>query len=124
MSRMKHPARAARIKKMEMIRSRLRKIRSGTKPSTATAIIAVIWNETAISASSQNKKRPSCRDVSGQEKIGGNPTLTQRIKREAYLKAAHNATAKPGRSEEHTSELQSRGHLVCRLLLEKKKKKR
>src|SRR5436305_9486742 len=30
---------------------------------------------------------------------------------------------KPGRrSEEHTSELQSRPHLVCRLLLEKKKK--
>src|SRR5439155_26236054 len=30
----------------------------------------------------------------------------------------------PKRSEEHTSELQSRGHLVCRLLLEKKKKKK
>src|SRR2546422_8031027 len=29
----------------------------------------------------------------------------------------------PMRSEEHTSELQSRLHLVCRLLLEKKKKK-
>src|SRR5690625_7125532 len=29
----------------------------------------------------------------------------------------------PARSEEHTSELQSRGHLVCRLLLEKKKRK-
>src|SRR2546429_5467478 len=29
-----------------------------------------------------------------------------------------------GRSEEHTSELQSRLHLVCRLLLEKKKKRR
>src|SRR5689334_24642889 len=28
-----------------------------------------------------------------------------------------------GRSEEHTSELQSQFHLVCRLLLEKKKKK-
>src|SRR5215813_15499819 len=28
----------------------------------------------------------------------------------------------PRRSEEHTSELQSRPHLVCRLLLEKKKK--
>src|SRR6266487_6675231 len=28
----------------------------------------------------------------------------------------------PGRSEEHTSELQSPVHLVCRLLLEKKKK--
>src|SRR5437870_11216172 len=30
--------------------------------------------------------------------------------------------APASRSEEHTSELQSRGHLVCRLLLEKKKK--
>src|SRR5437870_10511446 len=30
-------------------------------------------------------------------------------------------TASENRSEEHTSELQSRGHLVCRLLLEKKK---
>src|SRR5690625_6993892 len=29
--------------------------------------------------------------------------------------------ALPSRSEEHTSELQSRGHLVCRLLLEKQK---
>src|SRR5436305_8827517 len=28
-----------------------------------------------------------------------------------------------GRSEEHTSELQSRPHLVCRLLLEKKKRR-
>src|SRR5437660_5864417 len=33
------------------------------------------------------------------------------------------ATPPVARSEEHTSELQSRGHLVCRLLLEKKKKK-
>src|SRR5215204_5715987 len=30
----------------------------------------------------------------------------------------------PGRSEEHTSELQSHSDLVCRLLLEKKKKKK
>src|SRR5690625_5508010 len=35
-----------------------------------------------------------------------------------------NAFAADWRSEEHTSELQSRGHLVCRLLLEKKKKKK
>src|SRR5205809_4475576 len=32
--------------------------------------------------------------------------------------------ARRGRSEEHTSELQSRLHLVCRLLLEKKKNKK
>src|SRR5947209_16361841 len=33
------------------------------------------------------------------------------------------ATSAPERSEEHTSELQSRQYLVCRLLLEKKKEK-
>src|SRR3712207_8406054 len=32
------------------------------------------------------------------------------------------AAGRGGRSEEHTSELQSRQYLVCRLLLEKKKK--
>src|SRR2546422_8430467 len=36
--------------------------------------------------------------------------------------AARICLALPHRSEEHTSELQSRLHLVCRLLLEKKKK--
>src|SRR5437660_5187445 len=40
---------------------------------------------------------------------------------EAWL---HSERPTADRSEEHTSELQSRGHLVCRLLLEKKKKKR
>src|SRR5439155_20467068 len=39
-----------------------------------------------------------------------------------YLRSASSAPANSCRSEEHTSELQSRGHLVCRLLLEKKKK--
>src|SRR2546429_7026492 len=43
------------------------------------------------------------------------------------LDASRVSTKQPGsnaeRSEEHTSELQSRLHLVCRLLLEKKKNK-
>src|SRR5687768_18012551 len=34
------------------------------------------------------------------------------------------SATRSSRSEEHTSELQSRLHLVCRLLLEKKKKKK
>src|SRR5258708_12620640 len=34
----------------------------------------------------------------------------------------HRVAARDDRSEEHTSELQSPDHLVCRLLLEKKKK--
>src|SRR3712207_7802249 len=53
----------------------------------------------------------------GQEKprVGGEP-LHVRIGRH------HQERALP-RSEEHTSELQSRQYLVCRLLLEKKKNK-
>src|SRR2546427_2115255 len=35
----------------------------------------------------------------------------------------HDDGSRDGRSEEHTSELQSQSNLVCRLLLEKKKKK-
>src|SRR2546429_2128289 len=40
-----------------------------------------------------------------------------------YLGGATVSLPKSKRSEEHTSELQSRLHLVCRLLLEKKKNK-
>src|SRR2546422_6626068 len=40
------------------------------------------------------------------------------------LAMALNCERRTPRSEEHTSELQSRLHLVCRLLLEKKKNKR
>src|SRR5437870_13328263 len=39
----------------------------------------------------------------------------------AAMRLLNGAGSKRVRSEEHTSELQSRGHLVCRLLLEKKK---
>src|SRR5439155_4450130 len=41
---------------------------------------------------------------------------------ERYYPGTGPVAVATGRSEEHTSELQSRGHLVCRLLLEKKKK--
>src|SRR3712207_7789299 len=40
----------------------------------------------------------------------------------AALEAARDSIIVTARSEEHTSELQSRQYLVCRLLLEKKKK--
>src|SRR3989442_8845639 len=50
-----------------------------------------------------------------RDRIGDAPALALAVDR-APLAAV--------RSEEHTSELQSRPHLVCRLLLEKKKKKK
>jgi len=51
-------------------------------------------------------------DKNFKEKINGGIVVT-----------IFSAEWQDARSEEHTSELQSRLHLVCRLLLEKKKKK-
>src|SRR5690349_23717472 len=51
---------------------------------------------------------------------GAHPTPARRRPRRPAPRAARAAA----RSEEHTSELQSRRDLVCRLLLEKKKKKK
>src|SRR5256885_6237173 len=49
--------------------------------------------------------------------------LRQRQRPDLGGRAARAAHARRGRSEEHTSELQSPCNLVCRLLLEKKKKR-
>src|SRR5690625_3379628 len=53
---------------------------------------------------------------------GGIPVLSLQ-KEKDLLSQLPSKQIRDARSEEHTSELQSRGHLVCRLLLEKKKKK-
>src|SRR3712207_8403363 len=45
-----------------------------------------------------------------------------RVEARDARQAPERAPERPARSEEHTSELQSRQYLVCRLLLEKKKK--
>src|SRR5690625_5839012 len=51
--------------------------------------------------------------------------LSEKLAQMTHISLLHNDTemlpALLDRSEEHTSELQSRGHLVCRLLLEKQK---
>src|SRR5262245_64910588 len=49
---------------------------------------------------------------------------SRRAGRALHGRVAEHRGADPGRSEEHTSELQSLRHLVCRLLLEKKKNNR
>src|SRR5437870_8654466 len=46
---------------------------------------------------------------------------SERFRGTHILTVRDDGSLKCVRSEEHTSELQSRGHLVCRLLLEKKK---
>src|SRR5439155_3667858 len=63
------------------------------------------------------RSRSHARKIRRKEALirGGHPVRASPIRRCAAAR-----TGCP-RSEEHTSELQSRGHLVCRLLLEKKK---
>src|SRR5690554_7572853 len=50
------------------------------------------------------------------------PAVVERADLELRRLVKATAGNRPVRSEEHTSELQSRPHLVCRLLLEKKKR--
>src|SRR5437870_6722186 len=67
-------------------------------------------------------ERRASQDLTGSRSRGLHSrtieVLDQRGIAERFLSEGH--VAQEPRSEEHTSELQSRGHLVCRLLLEKK----
>src|SRR5947209_13600789 len=59
-------------------------------------------------------------------KLGFDPAYLSTFEDKLFIEGPQTArrlTDKKLRSEEHTSELQSRQYLVCRLLLEKKKKK-
>src|SRR2546422_5529901 len=77
------------------IRRRKGSLRVGKSPGTAAPSAVVAFHDRARDDQSEDR---GCAD---QQPVAPPPT----------------------RSEEHTSELQSRLHLVCRLLLEKKKKK-
>src|SRR5258708_27804424 len=58
--------------------------------------------------------------------VGGSIPVSDRASEEAWRSFARpfdDSWRNPQRSEEHTSELQSPDHLVCRLLLEKKKRR-
>src|SRR5690625_5832945 len=54
-------------------------------------------------------------------KISSSLPPPEQDSRHLHLNSSSGSLEPIPRSEEHTSELQSRGHLVCRLLLEKKK---
>src|SRR2546422_8382537 len=67
----------------------------------------------------------TARDLGVLRGVTTNPSHMYKAGHRDFRKAIETicALADVPRSEEHTSELQSRLHLVCRLLLEKKKKK-
>src|SRR5690625_6019532 len=88
---------------------------SEVNPVTVTAEVAV------NAASTKGVDVPSA-EANGMAKSTVKTAMT-RENTEAVARAGRPvARSAILRSEEHTSELQSRGHLVCRLLLEKKKK--
>src|SRR2546425_6562971 len=67
--------------------------------------------------SSQSRHKASCRSGRCTRGAGGRTWLIIDVRIPQLVQGRAN------RSEEHTSELQSLAYLVCRLLLEKKKKK-
>src|SRR5438477_2864053 len=82
-----------------------------------------------ISAIASASGRPSCTDAScramrsTEAKSGWLRTAPAGLRLSRPHGSAGGVGARRARSEEHTSELQSHVKLVCRLLLEKKKKK-
>src|SRR5690606_41707545 len=96
--------------------------------STSEVVPLSLHDALPISAQRQDVRRPAASGLSGRDfgpaslnwkRVGAAPAL--------FSWAANARTCgnrlQPPRSEEHTSELQSRENLVCRLLLEKKKNK-
>src|SRR2546426_2405092 len=90
-----------------------------------------------MSLTTREATRPNPRCVKGGEfrgrrapnrpnRIGSHAVGTRRVLRWSHRSrnVASQSEPDPVRSEEHTSELQSPCNLVCRLLLEKKKKKK
>src|SRR5437879_10067028 len=69
------------------------------------------------------KRARSCRTGSARSGKASCSALPQRLAQLLGERGEHDVEA-DARSEEHTSELQSPMYLVCRLLLEKKKKKK
>src|SRR5690625_6828631 len=72
------------------------------------------WMPSTVSAANSSRQH----SISSFS-MKGSPTCT--LGRLIGPSSSKVSEARMERSEEHTSELQSRGHLVCRLLLEKKK---
>src|SRR3712207_7158817 len=84
---------------------------------TATTEIYTLSLHDALPISPQPRIRPPSRRTFSESP----PTVMPVIKHTGLIRHSSLRTLRMRRSEEHTSELQSRQYLVCRLLLEKKK---
>src|SRR3712207_8739103 len=90
-------------------------------------LIIVFCNDrptTEVYTISQHTALPIPARPPAQRARSGYPRANARASAECAARREARPAAVRGRSEEHTSELQSRQYLVCRLLLEKKEKRR
>src|SRR3712207_8261886 len=79
-----------------------------------TTLFRSARSRTAARQHGRPRGHPADAAAAGHARLRGRPARRQRLQGRSLRRG--------GRSEEHTSELQSRQYLVCRLLLEKKKK--
>src|SRR2546429_5636162 len=70
----------------------------------------------------RSRNQKNLREILEAARSGKAPAGSNEQKISDFYASCMDGTSIDARSEEHTSELQSRLHLVCRLLLEKKKK--
>src|SRR5690606_41831734 len=95
--------------------------------ATATTELYTLSLHDALPIYNEQKRKDSyrlielMRQVSGEEPKMYGPSIVGFGQYHYVYSSGHSGTAPLIRSEEHTSELQSRENLVCRLLLEKKK---
>src|SRR5439155_25063634 len=69
----------------------------------------------------RSTRRRTSRSMSSRGSSGTRDTMCSTCRTSRTSRTGSSRRCRRPRSEEHTSELQLRGHLVCRLLLEKKK---
>src|SRR3712207_8377183 len=89
------------------------------RPPRSTLFPYTTLFRSASGRSGADARRAPARDRGGRRVLRGGRVADERGEARPGLPGPR-ARRPPGRSEEHTSELQSRQYLVCRLLLEKK----
>src|SRR2546422_2944138 len=100
---------AEKIERVDILEASLRKL-IAIRPEHAHA-----YNALGYSLADRNQRLPEARELIEK--------ALQLAPDDSFIIDSMGWVLNESRSEEHTSELQSRLHLVCRLLLEKKKKK-
>src|SRR3989442_6185457 len=83
---------------------------------------STLFPYTTLFRSHLEDRRPSGERLQHRVLVPANDQVNRCRARQLFILGHREMSDGHDRSEEHTSELQSRPHLVCRLLLEKKKK--